>query len=76
LEHVYQTEYGAHYLLVYPDLKTLREIYPKYIKTQLQDPNDIMLIYTYYESPNNIRKILYGELDAITRNNSSNCIIS
>ena len=77
LEQLYQAEYGAHYLLVYPDLKTLREIYPKYVNPQLQDNNELIVILTYYDPPDNIRKILSGQFDAMIKdspNDNNNAI--
>jgi hypothetical protein len=32
-----QADYGDHYMIVYPDLNTLREIYSRYIKFQLEE---------------------------------------
>src|SRR5438067_2152794 len=58
-EHVKQAEYGAHYLLIYPGLSTLREIYLRCIKSEIEYNNNIVLILSYYESPDMLRKILY-----------------
>jgi hypothetical protein len=62
-EQINKAQYGSHYLLIYPDMKTLREIYSRYVKTQLEDNNEIVLILTYYEPPDNIRKILSDGFD-------------
>ena len=32
-----QADYDDHYMTVYPDLNTLREIYSRYIKFQLEE---------------------------------------
>ena len=58
LEQLRQAEYGAHYIIVYPDIMTLREIYSNYIKYQIEDKNEIVLVLSYYETVNNIRNFL------------------
>ena len=58
-EQIDQAEYGAHYLLIHPELGTLRDIYSRYAKKKLESNNEIVVILPYYETPNNVRKILY-----------------
>jgi hypothetical protein len=58
LEQINQSEHGAHYLLIYPKLGVLRELYTKYIKTQLEYENKIVLMLPHYETADNLRKIL------------------
>jgi hypothetical protein len=53
-----QADYGDHYMIVYPDLNTLREIYSRYIKFQLEENNEIVLIIPYYETTDSVRRIL------------------
>ena len=57
-EQINQSEYGAHYLLIYPELRVLRELYTQYMKTQLEDENKIVLMLPHYETADNLRKIL------------------
>lgn len=45
-------------MIIYEDLYTLREIYCKFSKTALEKNNEIMLIVTTYETPNNVRDML------------------
>jgi hypothetical protein len=45
-------------MIVYPDLNTLREIYSRYIKFQLEENNEIVLIIPYYETTDSVRRIL------------------
>jgi tRNA G37 N-methylase TrmD len=71
LEQINQSEDGAHYLIVYPELRVLRELYTKYIKTQLQHENKIVLILPHYETADNLRKILYDGFLVIDNNTSS-----
>jgi hypothetical protein len=50
---------GTHGLVVYPDLKTIREIYSHYTKMQL-DNNEMVLILPYYETTDMVRLALSG----------------
>ncbi|HEX7207516.1 MAG TPA: hypothetical protein VF233_04995 [Nitrososphaeraceae archaeon] len=52
------SEYGVHYLVVYPDMNTLRRIYSYYTKMQLEDNNEIVLIVPYYETTEMVRSVL------------------
>ncbi len=65
LKQLRQAESGAHYIIVYYDLMTLRQIYAGYIKTQLEDNNELVLILPYYETTETVRSIL-------SENHSSN----
>jgi hypothetical protein len=58
LEHLINTEYGAHSIIVYPNIQTLRETYSKYVKRQLEDNNEIVVILPYYETIDKVRKTL------------------
>ena len=59
-----QADYGDHYMIVYPDLNTLREIYSRYIKFQLEENNEIVLIIPYYETTDSVRRILSENKEA------------
>jgi hypothetical protein len=65
LEQLRQAEYGAHYIIVYENMMTLRQIYSGYIKTQIEDNNELVLILPYYETTETVRSVL-------SENNSSN----
>ena len=58
LEQINQSEYGAHYMIIYPNLATLREIYPNYIHKQIEDNNEIVLINPFYETVDSVRQVL------------------
>ena len=67
LEIMLQADYGSHYIIVYPDLSTLRRIYSNYSKIQLENKNDIVLLLPFYETTESVRKILSGSFhDAIS----------
>lgn len=68
LEHINNAEYGAHYLLIHPELRTLRKIYSRYVKTQLEEENEIVLIISYYETADSVRQILSSH--TLQNNNS------
>jgi hypothetical protein len=53
-----EADYGAHYLIIYPDLVTLRELYPNYTQRQLEENNEIVLITPFYETTNSVRQVL------------------
>jgi hypothetical protein len=61
LKQLRQAEFRAHYIIVYHDMMTLRQIYSSYIKAQLEDNNEIVLILPYYETTEVVRRILSGE---------------
>ena len=58
LHHMNQAEYGAHHLIVYPDQRVLRELYRKYIKTQIERENKIVLMLPHYETVENLKNVL------------------
>jgi hypothetical protein len=58
LEQIKQSEYGAHHLIIYPNQRVLRELYTKYVKTQLEQENKIVVILPHYETTDSLRKFL------------------
>jgi hypothetical protein len=66
LEIMLQADYGSHYIIVYPDLSTLRRIYSNYSKIQLEDKNDIVLLLPFYETTESVRKILSTSDDDVS----------
>ena len=58
LNQINQAEYGAHYILIYPDLFTLRELYSNYIQKQIEENNEMILINPFYETTDSVRQIL------------------
>jgi hypothetical protein len=59
LYQINQAEYGAHYLIIYPDLFTLRELYSNYVRNQIEENNEIVLINPFYETTDSVRKVLF-----------------
>src|SRR5215475_3900078 len=58
LDSLKQSQLCIHGLMVYPDLITLRHIYQRYIKLQVEERNEIILILPYYETTNDVRNVL------------------
>ena len=54
---LFETPPGSHNILVYSDIRVLRDIYPVYIKYLLNN-NEIILILTYYDHPSFMKEIL------------------
>ena len=67
-----QADYRDHYMIVYPDLTTLREIYSRYIKFQLEENNEIVLIIPYYETTDTVRRVLSEKKKNDDANNNDN----
>ncbi len=71
LDQINQAEYGAHYMIIYPDLDTLRDLYSEYIHKQIKENNEIVLLNPFYETTDSVRQILSekfnGGMDEIAR---------
>jgi hypothetical protein len=55
-------EYGIHYIIVYPDLTTLRGFYSHYARQQLieKQNSETTLIALFYETTDSVRQTLSG----------------
>jgi DcmR-like sensory protein len=54
-----KSSFGAHFLVIYPDLSTLREMYSHYVKSALSNEgNEIVLVLPFLETADNVRRIL------------------
>ena len=58
LNHMNEADHGAHYLIIYPDLVTSRELYSNYTQKQIEWNNEIVLITPFYETTNSVRQML------------------
>jgi hypothetical protein len=53
---------GHHYLILYPNIETMRKVYASYVKRQLEEqPNSVILFLSYYDTTDNVRRILNGK---------------
>ena len=75
LEVLRQADYGSHYLIIYPSLTVLRQIYSRFIKTQLEENNELIFVIPYYETTDKVRYIL-NEKTNYNNNNSSSSMIN
>jgi hypothetical protein len=74
IEALRQADYGSHYLIIYPGLTVLRQIYSRYIKTQLEENNELIFVIPYYETTDKVRYILNEKIND-NNNDSSSSII-
>jgi hypothetical protein len=71
LKALLQTPIGIHQIVVYPNnIEILREMYFHYIKKLLEDSNEIVIFFPYYETADSVKNVLSSS----TINKSSNSI--
>ena len=58
LEYMLQSDYGEHYMIVYPHLDVLRDIYSRYSKSQLETGKEIVVILPTYENIPTVKRTL------------------
>ena len=63
LGQINQAEYGAHYIIIYPHLDTLRDLYSNYVHKQIKENNEIVLLNPFYETPESVRQVLSEKYD-------------
>jgi len=56
---------GLHYVIIYDDLRTLREFYSYYIQLQIEEKKEIVLINPFYETTESVRETLATGYKAI-----------
>ncbi len=54
LQMITQAEFDAHYIIIYSSVTTMRQIYLRYIKSQIEDNNGVVFILPYYETCENL----------------------
>ena len=62
LEELKLANGGSHYLIVYPDIAALRKIYSSYIKTALDERNELVIFLPYYETVDTVRKTFHKKI--------------
>jgi hypothetical protein len=62
-DQINQAQYGAHYMIIYPDLDTLRELYSNYVHKQIKENNESVLVNPFYETTESVRQILSEQYD-------------
>jgi len=53
-----RARYGSHYIIIYTDLPARRKIYSEYIKRQIEEKKEIVLILPHYETTEMVRYVL------------------
>jgi hypothetical protein len=61
------SRYGSHFIVVYPDLKSLRKLYAQLIKQHIEENNDIVLFLPFYETTDAVRRLLLRNKTNIER---------
>jgi hypothetical protein len=50
---------GHHYLILYPNIETMRKVYASYVKKQLEEqPDSVVLFLSYYDTTDQVRRVL------------------
>jgi hypothetical protein len=50
---------GHHYLILYPNIETMRKVYASYVKKQLEEqPDSVIIFLSYYDTTDNVRNVL------------------
>lgn len=58
VNQVSEMDYGEHFLLIYPNLSTVREFYSHYIKKAIEKGNGAVLLAPFYETTEQARHVL------------------
>ena len=50
---------GHHYLILYPNIETMRKVYASYMERQLEEqPDSVVLFLSYYDTTDTVRSVL------------------
>jgi len=71
LDQINQAEHGAHYMIIYPNLDTSRELYSNYAHKQIKENNEIVLVNPFYETADSVRQVLSEKFNDGTSNVSN-----
>ena len=58
LHHISEAEYGSHYIIIYPSLHRLRELYSNYVLKKIEENNEIVIVNPFYETTDSVRRVL------------------
>ena len=76
LQHMLQSNYREHNMLIYPHLAALRDIYARYSKRQLEKGKEIVVILPTYENLYSVRRTLIeSKLDVNKFENEESLLI-
>jgi hypothetical protein len=61
-DHLLYVPTGHHYLILYPNIETMRKVYASYIRIQLEEqPNSVVLFLSYYDTTDIVRHVLHSK---------------
>jgi hypothetical protein len=70
---------GAHYIIIYPDLFTLRDLYSSYTYKQIEENNGIVQINPFYETADSVKQMLsekYNDgMDSVSKHEMEKSLI-
>ena len=73
IKQLRQADFGSHYIVIYPNLAILREIYSNYALTQIEENNEIVVLIPYYETTDSVRSVLQKSMNSSSKSaNTSN----
>jgi hypothetical protein len=76
LEHIIDSNYGDHNLLVYPCLPQFEEFYSECCKDSILERNEIFVVVTHYQHVSAVRKRMYlAGIDATRYENDGTLVI-
>jgi hypothetical protein len=76
VSQITHSRYGSHFIVVYPDLKSLRRLYVQLIKQHIEENNDIVLFLPFYETTDAVRHLLLrNKINAIKYENEEESLI-
>ena len=52
------TSFGAHHLIVYPNLTALRQVYSQYIDNALNRKNETVIVLPFFETADTVKQVL------------------
>ena len=62
VDQLFHPPTGHHYLILYSNIESMREIYSSYIKRQIEEePDSVVLFLSYYDTTENIRTTLQSK---------------
>ena len=71
LNSLLSTKIGAHTILVYPDLMSIREVYTNYISVNEKRGSELFVILPYYETVENVRNNIVSNKNSSLSQNES-----
>lgn len=55
IDVLYKEIDGIHFMIIYPDIETIRQFYSSYIKSQIEEKGKIVVFAPFYETTDSVR---------------------